>query len=88
MCIRRADDHERRGRPDVHDRGFLHCQREHVRENARACARGYGQSNREHGGGCAGADVRVSLSWCLHYLESFLSILWPKYITLVFYRSN
>ena len=60
-----AGGHERHVRHDVHDRVFLHCQREHVRENARACVHGYGQLSREHVGGCAGADVRVSLAWGL-----------------------
>jgi hypothetical protein len=76
MCIMNADDHERHGRRDVHDRVFLNCQHEHDRENGHghAHARGYGPSqSRGHAGGCAGADVRGSLSWCLQYLESFLS---------------
>ena len=62
MCIMNVDDHERRGHRDVHDRVFLRCQREHVRENARAYVHGCGQSSRGHAGGCAGADVRESLS--------------------------
>lgn len=63
MYIMNADDHERRGRRDVHDRVFLNWQREHVRENGHARARGYGQSqSRGHAGGCAGADVRESCS--------------------------
>ena len=72
MCIMNADGHERRGRRDVHDHVFLYCQREHVRENGHARAHDYGQSqSRGHADGCAGADVRVSLSWCLQYVESF-----------------
>ena len=66
MCIMNADDHERRGRRDVHDRVFLNCQGEHARENGHARVHGYVQSqSRGHAGGCAGADVRVRLSWCL-----------------------
>ena len=61
-----ADDHERHGRRDVHDRVFLNCPHEHVRENGHARACGYGQyQSRGHAGGYAGADVRESLSWCL-----------------------
>ena len=78
-----VDDHERRGRCDVHDRVFLNCRREDVRENGHAHARGYGQSqSRGHAGGCAGADVRGSLSCCLQYLESCLSNTLAKYITV------
>lgn len=82
MCIMNADDHERRGRCDVHDRVFLHCSREHDRENGHARARGYGKSrSRGHAGGCADADVRGSLSWCLQYLESCLSNTLTNYST-------
>jgi len=80
MCIMHADDHERHGRHDVHDRVFLNFQREHVRENGDARARGYGQSQScGHAGERAGADVRVSLSYCL---QTFLSTL-RKCITLI-----
>src|SRR5262249_10875492 len=43
---------------------------------------GYGQSqSRGRAGGCAGADDRGSLSWCLQYLESCLSNTLTKYNT-------
>jgi len=87
MRIMNADDHERHGRPDVHDRVFLNWQREHARENGHARARGYGQSqSRGHADGCAGADVRGSCSWCLQYLEVLVGpsdqniSLWPAIV--------
>jgi hypothetical protein len=67
-----ADDHERRGRRDVHDHVFLNCQREHVHENGDARARGYGQSqSRGHADGRAGADVQRNMDKLLLLAANF-----------------
>lgn len=59
-----ACGHDRHARPDVHDRVFLHCQREHVRENGHGRVHGYERSqNRDYAGAYADADVRVNLSF-------------------------
>jgi hypothetical protein len=65
-----AGVHERHVRYDVHDRVFLHCQRDHVRENGDGRVHGYEDSlNRDYADGYAGADVRVGLSWGLQCLR-------------------
>lgn len=61
--IMNACGHDHHVRHDVHDRVFLSCQHEHVREHGHGRVHGCEPSqSREYAGGYAGADVRVNLS--------------------------